>query len=191
MWSSWTNRYDEFRSAVELFTETELFAGPMPSLKFLAIMQALEAFHRGTRKGKYLSDKDYKAVSDVVIAAIPGDALESLRDSLKARLRFGNERSLRNRLAELVDGLPEPTRQAIHPNLKVFITLAIDTRNDLTHYPVERPKRTLQGEELYWATKLLRYFFVAVVMKDLGLTDSAVQDAFETCNELRYARSKL
>lgn len=58
---------------------------------FLNLTQALEAFHRRVRDRVYLSEEEYKTIRDVLVKTIPVGIPEGLRESLKSRLRYGNE----------------------------------------------------------------------------------------------------
>ena len=82
-----------------------------------------------------MEDADFeKNVLKALTAAIPSEIDGSLRTAIAARLKFGNEYSLRRRLrtlfaedAEVLELLvPDPTR---------FISAIVDTRNEFTHFP--------------------------------------------------------
>lgn len=195
LWSQWTDRSEEYRSAVELFTSTELFGGQLLNFQLLAIMQALETLHRNRFGGVYASDDAYKAIEVALKAAIPSTTADDLSSALKSKLKYGNEYSLRKRLHKLANGLPGgavgSVGKLVHPSLKEFLSKSVDTRNYLTHYTVELEATAFRNEDLYWATRLLRWFFVAVLLHDIGLPERKLALALMTSDELTHARQSL
>lgn len=140
---------------------------------FLAISQALEAFHRTFFHGTYMPPADYNEhVRAVLVNAIPAGLDQGLTDSLRARLRYGNEYSLRTRLGEVADSLPNtPTfAQAKSPQLK---NRTANTRNHLTHIVVE-PQDILEGAALYDAIQIWREALAALVLARIELTPEEI-----------------
>lgn len=195
IWCAWTQRYEQYRTAVELFTSTELFGGQLPNFQLLAIMQALETLHRNRFGGVYASEGDYKAVEDALKAAIPAATADDLRSALKSKLKYGNEYSLRKRLHKLAKDLPGGAAgsvgKLIHPSLREFLSKSVDTRNYLTHYTVELKTEAFGEVDLHWATRLLRWFFVAVLLHDMGLPEAQLVGALTNAEELTHARQSL
>lgn len=74
-------------------------------VEFLSTMQALEGFHRATMDGVYVTKEQYLEVEEKMLRAIPNGTPSDLRSSLKARLKYGNEISLRKRMDELASRL--------------------------------------------------------------------------------------
>lgn len=195
LWCTWTERYEQYRSAVELFTSTEMFGGQLLNFQLLAIMQALETFHRNRFGGTYAEEEDYQRIAGVLAAAIPATTAADLRSALKAKLKYGNEYSLRKRLRLLADGLPGRASGGvgalIHPSLGEFLSRSVDTRNYLTHYTAELETVAFRDADLYWATRLLRWFFVAVLLNDMGLPEDQLVDALTRAGDLSHARESL
>lgn len=188
LWAAWTDRYDVYRSAVELYTSTELFGGQLLNFQMLAIMQALETLHRNRFGGIFIAQAQYKAVEDALLAAIPTGVPCDLRNALKTRLRYGNEFSLRRRLKELARRLSPKVSSLIHPRIEPFLERAVDTRNYLTHYDEKLKTAAFHGADLYWRTRLLRWFFLSVILADLGLPDMTLAKALSQTRELTHAR---
>lgn len=195
LWSSWIDRYDSYRSAAELFTSTELFGGQLLNFQLLAIMQALETFHRNRFGGKYIAESSYASIESLLKSAIPSEVQNDLRSALKSRLKFGNEYSLRKRLLSLANDLPGGSSgviaSLIHSRLKDFLGRAVDTRNYLTHFTSELHSASFHDEELYWATRLLRWFFIAVLLHDLGLASQELEKTLSRAEDLTFARNQL
>jgi len=62
--------------------------------------------------GKYLSDADWGAHAESLMACIPTSLEEGHKQSLKARVKYGNEFSLRKRIQGLVAGMSIDTATA-------------------------------------------------------------------------------
>jgi hypothetical protein len=188
LWCAWTANYELYRTAVELYSSTELFADQLLDFQLLAVMQALETLHRNRFGGTYLTEGEYKPVNEALRGAIPPNVSDDLRNALKAKLQYGNDYSLRKRLKELLRKLPQQTADLIHPNLAAFLDTAVSTRNFLTHRTAELEKVSYQGAELYSATRLLRWFFLAVLLTDLGLPSAILSTALAHSSDLKAAR---
>jgi len=72
-------------------------------VKLLHLTQAVEAYHRRCYDGLYMDEQGYATrVADALRDAIPTGLDPSLRDSLKNRVKYGNEYSFVKRLTVLV-----------------------------------------------------------------------------------------
>ena len=189
IWIQWIERYEQYRSAVELYTSTEVFVGQLLHFQLLAIIQALETLHRNRFGGNYLTATDYAAALTSFTPSIAAITDADLRSALKARLKYGNEYSLRKRLKELSKLLPMGVLALIHPKPVPFLEQAVDTRNYLTHFDASLKGIAFDGDELYWATRLLRWFFVAIILTDLGIPEGILVNALKQSEELAHARS--
>lgn len=189
MWMRWIDRYEKYRSAVELYTSTEIFSGQLLNFQLLAIMQALETLHRNRFGGNYLNETDYTAVLDSFASSLDAMTSADLRAALTTRLKYGNEYSLRKRLKELSRLLPAGVLRLIHPQAVPFLERAVDTRNYLTHFDATLKSIAWDGDELYWGTRLLRWFFVAIILTDLGIPEGTLVDALGNAEELSHLRS--
>ncbi len=191
LWAAWGDRYAYYRSAVELYTSTELFGHQLLNFQFLAIMQALETLHRNRFGGAFTSDAEFKTVCDALTAAIPPNTDASLRSALKARLRYANEFSLRRRLKDLAGRLSSDVSNSIDPSVKVFFERAVKTRNYLTHYDQTDKTEAFHGGALFWATRLLRWFFLSVLLTDMGLPSATLVGALSRAGELKHIQRVL
>ena len=192
IWANWSNRYEQYRSPIELYMATEMFHGQLSNFEFLAIMQALETLHRNVAGGEYLPEDQYGDVADALIGAIPQNTPHDLRDALKTRLRYGNEFSLRRRVKELWTILPDGVRAVLHPDsFSIFLGRVIDTRNYLTHHDPALQAEAYQDSELYFATRLLRWICLAVILRDIGVSDSTLTDALKRSDELAHVRKAV
>ena len=146
-------------------------------VEFLSWMQALEGFHRGLLDGVYMDPKDYEAVKSALGSAIPATVQPPHRESLRSRIRYGNEISLAKRLNELADRLPESVRlQVLGPDGKIPRAW-IDTRNYYTHWDEELRPNVLDGQEILHANHRMSLFLKALYLDLTGVPSSATSSA--------------
>ena len=145
--------------------------------QFLSLIQAAEAFHERIYGGRYLPDSDYKErVFTPLVNSIP-DVNQGLQESLKNRLWYGNEYSLRTRLSELLDVCGNIVPQLLG-NRRIFINKTVNTRNYLTHYDQDLYKRAARGAELLSLTKKLRVLLEVCLITQTGLEANKARDLF-------------
>lgn len=141
---------------------------------FLALVQAIENFHRTVHGGKYASDESYAPVLEKLRDAIPDDIDRGWRESLRNTLRFGNEYSLSKRLKELFKGLTEAQRSIVVTDHKRFLTDVVNTRNYLTHYSEDLKEKSLDNDGMFDASHRLMRFLAILLLRELGLADDQV-----------------
>lgn len=129
---------------------------------FLSLAHAIEAYHRAFIGGKYLSDEDYQgSVQTALSRAIPKDIDPDFRASLKNKLRYLHEYSLRKRVRDICERFEALLRPYLPPPSGFASTVA-DQRNSLTH-----PDSTVQGHcpEPDWTTLWLKTQQLALVVE--------------------------
>lgn len=136
--------------------------------RFLSLIQALEAYHRRKFEGKYLSDNDYAQIYEKFKKFINELSIDSsFKESLKNKLNYGNEYSLRKRLKDLFEEYKEVINDFIK-NKDVFINKIVDTRNYLTHYDKNLRKKAVNKEQLYHVTQQLKIIIMICLLSELG-----------------------
>ncbi|CAZ88136.1 conserved hypothetical protein [Thiomonas arsenitoxydans] len=151
-------------------------------VEFATLMQALEGFHRATMDGLYLPEEEYEPYKKALISAIPGSAPTGLRDALRSRVRYGNEKSLRTRLRELANRI-EPDVMSLLMGGKPEIPGAwVDTRNQYTHWDGDVGPAILQGIEMHRASVRMRLFLRVLYLHLLGISPEAMLKALNGAN---------
>jgi hypothetical protein len=142
---------------------------------FLTLMQALEIFHRRIVGGSYLSAEDWQPHRKTLADAIPDTLAPGHRQSLKKRLEYGFEYSLRKRLQDLLNSLDSQLRGRVTDGFVDLVSECVDTRNALVH----EGAGGLQAKglaELWNANRRLRVFLNVLIWKELGLPVEAFND---------------
>jgi len=168
--------YAWFEDAERLAPVYEAFFGALyntkayPQSQFLSLMQTAESFHRRTRPGKYVQEETYEEYRQEMVACIPNSVERDHRESLKTRLKYGNEYSLRKRLQELFAQYParDLVRDLTEANPN-FVNDIVGTRNYLAHLTDELKNKALFGPALLKANDDLRLILTGLLLRRLGI----------------------
>ncbi len=183
----WYNRSEQATLASNIFFGSQLLKESTVNVKFLAICQAAESYHRSLGSGVYMNQQTYDEVITKFISAIPSAITQDHRQSLKSRLRYGNEYSLRTRLMGLLKRLPPAVRRRIDGgSTSRFISKVADTRNFYTHYDHASQKNVWSGRSALVAAERLRVLVVANLLLDLGLPDSKLDSILGRSREFQH-----
>ena len=156
-------------------------------VEFLSLMQALEGFHRATMAGLYTSESEYEPIKKALGDAIPKTVASDHKDSLKSRIRYGNEVSLRKRLDALVDRLELPLRRCILGGDGTIPRSWVVTRNYYTHWDEASRELALDGVELHRAHVRMRHLLIALYLNLVGIPQTAIaKSLLNPCSESQY-----
>jgi hypothetical protein len=156
-------------------------------VEFLSLMQALEGLHRALLPGHYVSEEEYGPIAAALTAAIPSSTRPDHRDSLKSRIRYGNQHSLRRRLDALVSQVNLPIRQMILGRDGTVPRSWTDTRNFYTHWDETLRSSTLEGLEMHRACVRMKLLLRVLYLKLVGISDESILSSLRgTCAESQY-----
>lgn len=188
--SLWFTNACRLRTVYDLFFGTFYNPDMYLEFQFLSLMQALESFHRVTKSGKYLNDNDWSPFRETLANAIPAELESGHKESLKGRIKYGNEYSLRKRIGELLENLDKETVSLLSPTEKYFTGILVDTRNYLTHYDDDLKYVALKNEDLYWANQRLRILITLLLLKEIGIQEKLILDSMKENNKIRQVLEK-
>lgn len=188
--SLWFSKAQNLRSVYDLFFGTFYNPSMYLQFQFLSLMQAIESFHRVTKGGKYLSNEDWKPYSEKLANEISVELDSGHRESLKSRIKYGNEYSLRKRFGELLQTLDEKTLSVLSPSEDYFTGVIVDTRNYLTHYDDELKDTSLKGADLYWANQRLRIFITILLLKEIDIEENVILNSMRENNKISQILNK-
>lgn len=147
-------------------------------IEFISLIQALEGLHRALYNGKYMEDGAYEVVRDKLQNAIPSNVSKDHRTSLKSRVRYGNQYSLRKRLGELGEHLSEEIRRHIFGPTKSVPATWVDTRNYYTHWDEELKYSILDNQDMHYANIRLNNFLITLFRLLAGVSPSDIESAY-------------
>jgi hypothetical protein len=171
VFKNWFKFYEKLESIIELYLNYITEKNATVENQFLNLTQAIEKFHRVTEDGLYLSEEDYtNNVYNKIVQVIPKEISIGLKDALKSRLKYGNEKSLRNRIRDLLEKYTQFKYIMVFDEDK-FIKSIVDTRNYLTHYEKEEKNFIEEGLELRILRLKLFYFLKYLLNTKIGISD--------------------
>jgi hypothetical protein len=175
IFGAWLSQREKLHAARALYF-AGVYGGGFVETKLLALTQAAEAFHRRFHPpGVFMDPARFQAeVLKPLKAAIPACVDSSFRQSLRDRLKFANEHSLRRRMNDLVDEHAEALK-ALVESPKDWVSPIVDHRNEFTHFPTEiepnaeRPERP-DPERILRYNFVLRLLLEACFLKAMGFS---------------------
>jgi hypothetical protein len=173
--AAWFAGRDLDRTALDLYFAARQIDELPLEFRYLCTLQAIERHHRRYYLGRYMSHQRYDLVKGKIVSALPRKELsEGHYESLKTKIRFGNEKSLRNRLRELCSELPASFFERLTWDAKTIPNVLADVRNDLTHYQTNARRRAAQ-EKLYDAVNASLAITSALFLKRLGFDAASIE----------------
>ena len=188
--SLWFSKSQTLRSVYDLFFGTFYNPGMYLQFHFLSLTQAIESYHRVTKGGKYLSDESWQPFRKSLADQIPVELDSGHRESLKSRIKYGNEYSLRKRLGELLCTIDEKSLSVLFPSKNFLTGTVVDTRNYLTHYDDELKDSSLKGADLYWANQRLRIFLTLLLLKEIEIDENVILASMKENNKISQVFNK-
>lgn len=180
--SRWYQGFQLFRDALDFYFSLDPRGDTDVAIEhhFLSNVNAVESYHRSAGVKRYESDpSDHEARIKRILAASEAED----RDWISRKLEYSNEVGLRPRLRELFDGLPGDVQKACGAR-KSFINSVVVTRNYLTHHDNQLKDQALSGADLWRITQILRVILQTAFLRQLGLSDEQIVEAFRRAPEL-------
>jgi hypothetical protein len=150
---------------------------------FLSLIQALETYSRATMDAKYVTPEEYQKIAAALNAGIPADTPSSLKQSLKSRIKYGNEYSLRKRLEGILSSLDTETVKLVCPNHTKLRDSLVETRNYLTHYTEELKENAIHGPGLFYANLRMKLLLTILLCKEVGVNEESIRKALLNNNK--------
>lgn len=150
---------------------------------FLALVQAVEAYHRrATDESDQPQDVHEARVKSILEASPPAH-----RDWLEQKLAYSNELSLRRRLKLLFAQFSYLLDDLI-PDRKAVISAIYDNRNYLTHYDAKLKGRAATGARLLFMVEVLKLLLQASFLRELGLPDTKIKEFVSRSRTVRMVK---
>jgi hypothetical protein len=152
---------------------------------FLNLIQALESYHRRIHNGKYLSDDNYTHIHKTLNKAIPQEVKDDFRKSIKQKLKYLNEFSLRKRLKEILEKCGDVVNIIIHDNER-FIEDVVKTRNFLTHYDKNIEMEAKSDEDLIKLVQKLKFILEICFLIELEIPVETITSLISRNKRYKY-----
>lgn len=169
MFDNWFQKRGNLKPILDLYFSMIHAEFAYSEQRFLAIVQALESYHRRTRTGLELPPEQHKARIDAIVAGVP----QEHKNWLKSRLGYSNEIGMKKRLTELRNDTAAHTAIILTDQ---HLKQAYDTRNYLTHYDPSLTSKAATGFELVKLTERLNMLMEICLLKELGIDDQGITE---------------
>lgn len=167
---NWFSKSDKLRLPSSLFLGLVYVESIYIEYKLIAFAQLIEAFHRRIYNGNYKTEEEYKTIYETIVKAIPTN-IGSLGESLKNKLVYGNEYSLRKRLNELMKDNYEEYFKSFIFNKNLFVDKVIETRNYLIHNPKNKKNESIvEDKDLVFLNYQLQFMCHLLLLKEIGVS---------------------
>ena len=183
----WFCESADIRHALDLVFSSMQRPGRFLETRFMPFVQAVEVYSRAVDSGHIVDKTVYKPIREGLVKCIPADTPPELLQAIVRSLGFANDRTLRERMLALIDGLLPKTRELFCVNPEDFAKGVVDTRNFFTHYSSD-PDKALNSIALHWATIKLQTMMKVLLLKRLGIPEPEVQDIVKSNYQLAQER---
>lgn len=179
--NNWFLQNEQAKLAAMVYLESLLMKSSSVNAGFLNMVHAVEAYHRSLGDEFYMDQTKFDAAIGEFSSKIPEAIQGDHRESLKNRLKYGNEYSMRRRLSHMLERIPETFRIRIAgETYSRFVQKVVATRNYFTHWDVESKGDAFSdGKDILNATQRLRCLFIASILHDLGIADQTVENSIK------------
>lgn len=167
--TNWFEKYDFLEPLYNLYFGVIYYPHINLEFQFLSYVQALESYHRRKFPGTYQSPEEYERTTEKALISkleeISNGISDSHMASLRSRIHYGNEYSLRKRLNETFNHYEDILSDIIEDEDK-FINYVVDIRNNFVHegkLPDE-----INIKEFVFLTQQLRAMTEIIVLSELG-----------------------
>ncbi len=171
--NNWFDAYEKIGPALNLYFSTKTGAHKYLDSKFLALVQALETYHRRTSNAQAMDSDCFKKITESLIEQCPEDKREWLRKILQ----YGNEVSLGQRIRRTI----EPFKKILGTSEErdKFIRSIVVTRNYLTHYDKSLESEAVQGADLMSLSLRIEAIVQLNLLKILGFNKKEIMSVFD------------
>jgi hypothetical protein len=170
---TWFDSYEKFNSAFNLYFATRTPRQLYLENRYLMLAQAVETLHRKMSTDIAYDEVEYAELSAAVMDGVPS----KFHGWVEARLKYGNELSLRQRLKKLFAGHEEIFGGK--SKVKSLISAVVNTRNYLTHYDESLKDVAASGSEMYKLCLALELLLQIHFCQMVGFSN---EDVHQICN---------
>jgi hypothetical protein len=180
----WFAMEQQVRDSLNLYFATIFERHLYIHQKFLFLAQALEVYHRTNPafENQVQPKAEFKKRRKRIVDAVPDE-----KDWLNEKLAHANEKTLAQRMKELLNMHTSEIQKFIE-DPQQFVDTVKNTRNHFTHYSTEkeRMEKVADGVDLMRITDRMRTLLEICILKDLGITDASIARLIKNLNARSY-----
>jgi hypothetical protein len=180
---NWFTKADWLDPVCALYFGTLYNPSKYLDFNFLALVQAVEAYHRRASNETDQQPGEHESRIKEILGAVP----PAYRGWLEQKLAYSNELSLRRRL-KLMFSQFSYLLDDLLPDPRAAICDICDNRNYLTHYNPALKGRAATGARLLFMVEVLKLVLQASFLRELGLTDTKIREFVSRSRTVRMIR---
>jgi len=169
----WFAMERQVRDCLDLYFATIFGRHLYSHQTFLFLAQAVEVYHRLNMNfvNQVQSKAEFKRRKNRILESVPDE-----RDWLNEKLAHANERTLAQRLDELLGSHSDEVSEFI-PDPQEFAEVVKNTRSHFTHYSTgkERMEKIALGADLMRLTDRVRSLLEICLLKDFGIAGAPIK----------------
>lgn len=158
----WLSTSSELEHLTNLFGMERRTPHLYTHLRLLTIIQAIEYYHERRYNGEKIPKAHYKSIKRRIKNGTPTGIRKWISSTV-----YGNQKSLRDRLTELLATRNQLIRPLV-PDIEKLISTAVATRNFYAHTQREKDK-AVHGEGLFWLTEIMSILLQACLLDEIGI----------------------
>jgi hypothetical protein len=185
---NWFGNYDLLQTVYGLFLLPMYNQHLNIEYRFLSYLQALEALHRLSVGGSYMTIEEYDKTRKAMDASIPSGIENDHTQALKSKIKYGYEYSLRKRLKDLagIIGRSGMYRITDGEDPEKFLRRVVETRNYLTHHDQNSKSISMSGKDMVKANHSLRLFLMLLILQEICIPVDLALERLDESGLLRY-----
>jgi hypothetical protein len=171
-------KHQKLKPVCDLYFSTLYHEGMYLHQRFLSLAHAVEAYHRVFIGGKYLSDNDYQnGLQKILWDAIPQNVDLDFRKSLKNKLKYLHEFSLRKRVQDICSKFGSILKPFLG-EAPEFADSVASQRNWLTHPDSSAQDRPQEPDwkDLSMKCEQLSLLLEVCLLHEIGINDQAISN---------------
>lgn len=177
--NKWLNAYDIINPSLNLYFSTKAGGHKYLESIFLALIQALETYHRRTSKEKLMEETEFLDLLKMLHEKCP----EEKWDWLNSRLKHGNEISLSMRIKRIIE--PYKIYFGSSRDRNKLIRSIVNTRNYLTHYDESLELEAAKGMNLWILCQNIEAIFQLHLLFIIGFSNEEISFVYNNSQNLK------
>ncbi|WMN11733.1 hypothetical protein QYS49_11860 [Marivirga salinae] len=164
---NWFLKCDELQPVIYLLFNNLYNKKKFSSFSFLAIIQALETFHRYLNQTPESTIKKHEARVKRISDSLTGKD----KKWIKYKLKYAFEPSLQDRLNNILDNYSTEIVLKLIGNRDDFIAAVVNDRNFYTHYDRRLENTKMNISELMRVTGILQLLLITCILVEIGFDE--------------------
>lgn len=173
----WWHVREQFQAPCNILIGARYTTEPYVETSVITAVAAAEAFHKALNEAPPISQEELDDLIRRAVDAMPDDR----KDWIKAVIPRGH--SLKQRLDQLAQRLPDSCRELLLPAPQVWARAASRARNDLSH----SGKSSADAGSLYTVMRVTRAVVLINILVELGMPEDRILKALTDNRELSGA----